>query len=85
MIEVLEEIKTNRIKSTGYENLHRELLRKFDELMHEQRLNRRDLAARIGVGQAVLTRFFSGDNSPRLRTLFRMAEALNCELEIKIK
>jgi len=49
----------------------------------EAGLTQRELAERIGVSQAVIARFESGENSPRVDTLARVADALDYDVEVK--
>lgn len=39
-----------------------------------------DLAEKLGITQPSYAKLESGDSSPNLRTICRLAEALNCDL-----
>ena len=68
----------------GYEALEPEyrLARSIIEARIEQKLTQSELAARAGVGQAVIARLESGTQNPRLTTISRVANALGKELSL---
>lgn len=43
-----------------------------------------ELARRMGVSQAVVSRLLSGEHSPRLDTVAAAAKALGCRIEIRL-
>lgn len=48
------------------------------------KLSQRELAARVGVTQAVIGRLESGEHSPRLETVVDVASALGMRLDVKL-
>ena len=48
-------------------------------------LTQRELARRMGVSQAVIARLESAEHSPLLDTLVAVADALDCELQLRFK
>ena len=50
-----------------------------------QGITQRELAEKAGIRQATIVEIESGKGNCRLSTLFQIAEALNCELEIKLR
>lgn len=51
----------------------------------ELSLSQRELAELCGTTQSAIARFESGARPPKLDTLIRIAEALDCELEVTFR
>ena len=49
------------------------------------RLSQRELAERVGTTQSAIARLERGGRPPRIDTLLRIAEALDCDLTIELK
>jgi len=47
-------------------------------------LSQRDLAERCGTTQSAIARLERGGRPPRIDTLLRIAEALNCDLVVEL-
>jgi transcriptional regulator with XRE-family HTH domain len=47
-------------------------------------LSQRELAERVGVTKTVISRLESGEHSPRLETVYDIAKALGCRLDVKL-
>lgn len=48
-----------------------------------RKMSQRELAERIGVTKTVVSRLESGQHSPRLETVYDLARALGCRLDLK--
>ncbi|WP_332643318.1 helix-turn-helix domain-containing protein [Aeromicrobium sp.] len=48
-------------------------------------LSQRELAELCGTTQSAIARFESGTRPPKLDTLIRIAEALDCELDVEFR
>ena len=48
-------------------------------------LSQQELAALVGTTQSAIARFERGGRPPRVDTLLRMAEALDCELVVQFR
>jgi transcriptional regulator with XRE-family HTH domain len=64
-----------------YEALGRAMARRRAELGVSQR----ELAALTGTTQSAIARLESGSRAPRLDTLLRVAHALGCELDVRLR
>ena len=51
----------------------------------EQGLSQADLAALVGTTQSAIARLESGGRPPRIDTLLRIAEALDCDLAVELR
>lgn len=51
----------------------------------ERGLSQADLAALVGTTQSAIARLESGGRPPRIDTLLRIAEALDCELIVELR
>jgi len=50
----------------------------------ERGLSQRELAALVGTTQSAIARLESGGRPPRIDTLLRIADALDCELRVSL-
>jgi ribosome-binding protein aMBF1 (putative translation factor) len=50
----------------------------------QQGLSQRDLAERVGTTQSAIARLESGGRPPRIDTLLRIADALECDLHVAL-
>jgi DNA-binding XRE family transcriptional regulator len=48
-------------------------------------LSQRELAELVGTTQSAIARLEAGGRPPRIDTLLRIAEALNCELSVELR
>ena len=48
-------------------------------------LSQRDLAERVGTTQSAIARLESGGRPPRIDTLLRIADALDCDLHVELE
>jgi ribosome-binding protein aMBF1 (putative translation factor) len=48
-------------------------------------LSQRELAALVGTTQSAIARLEAGGRPPRIDTLIRIAEALDCELTVELR
>ena len=69
------ELEAPLIKTRSITRLYGERLRKAREAA---KINQRDAAERIGISQATLSRFESGETQPDFRTFHRMGEVYSC-------
>ena len=51
----------------------------------ERGLSQRELAERTGTTQSAIARLESGGRPPRIDTLLRIADALDCDLHVELK
>jgi transcriptional regulator with XRE-family HTH domain len=51
------------------------------QLLEEREMTQLDLAARVGVTRAAMSRYVSGDREPRFVTLVRIAEELDVHVD----
>jgi transcriptional regulator with XRE-family HTH domain len=52
--------------------------------MHELKLNQSDLAERLGCTRARVSLLLHQSHSLNLRTIFRVAEALECDVTLQV-
>lgn len=76
MTEVKGRRSTNPLTRSFAEQVDREIER--------QGISQRELAKRLGVSEARVSVLLSGRQSPSLDTIRGVAEALNCDIEIRI-
>ena len=50
----------------------------------ERGLSQRELAQRVGTTQSAIARLESGGRPPRIDTLLRIADALECDLHVEL-
>lgn len=62
----------------GNENTFPERL---ETLLKERGITQLELAARVGVTRAAMSRYVSGDREPRFATLLRIAQELEVDLD----
>ena len=66
-----------------------DVYRAFGERIAQERarrsLSQRDLAELTGTTQSAIARLEGGSRAPRLDTLLRVANALDCELELELR
>ena len=55
------------------------------EQRHARNLSQQDLAELCGTTQSAIARFERGGRPPRIDTLLRIAEALDCELVVQFR
>jgi transcriptional regulator with XRE-family HTH domain len=48
-------------------------------------LSQRELAARVGTTQSAIARLERGGRPPRIDTLLRIADALDCDLSVELR
>jgi len=80
--EILEEAR----KGVSYKT-HKILLEttaRLYERMKEKKLNFSKLAKKLGVSRARISALFSCEHNVNLKTLVAVADALDCDLEIKL-
>jgi predicted transcriptional regulator len=58
---------------------------KVAERRQEQGLSQRELAELVGTTQSAIARLERGGRPPRIDTLLRIADALECELVVDLK
>lgn len=59
-----------------------ELTEKIVEIMDRNKVNRAELANRLGVSNAYITKLLNGNPNLTIKSLVSIASALNCDLEI---
>jgi transcriptional regulator with XRE-family HTH domain len=57
---------------------------KIREALRRQKLTQRELARRAGVTEAAISHILSATGNPTVRTLARIADAMNCQLRIRL-
>lgn len=62
-----------------------QVARQLVALRLKRGLSRKDLASRVGTTQSVIARIESSRHNPTVRTLARLAEALDAEGRIEIR
>jgi ribosome-binding protein aMBF1 (putative translation factor) len=62
-----------------------ELIESIIRRRMELNMSQEDLAAKVGTGQAVVSRLESGNANPTLASLAGIAKALDAELRIELK
>jgi transcriptional regulator with XRE-family HTH domain len=55
------------------------------EQRHARDLSQAELAGLVGTTQSAIARLESGGRPPRIDTLLRIADALDCELEVELR
>lgn len=83
----LEKRLARRSGTTGLETerLFLDLTESFVRTMAAKNVKRAELARRMGVDRAVVTRVMAGDRNVTLRTLVSVAASLGCRLKIEIE
>ncbi len=62
-----------------------ELIESIIRRRTELKMTQKELADKLGTGQAVISRLESGNANPTLASLAEIAEALDAELSIELK
>jgi len=62
-----------------------ELIESIIRRRMELKMSQEDLAAKVGTGQAAISRLESGNANPTLASLAEIAEALDADLRIELK
>ena len=57
---------------------------KVVERRNEMNLSQRELAELVGTTQSAIARLERGGRPPRIDTLLRIAEALDCDLQVEL-
>jgi len=60
---------------------HTDFAKRLEALLEERGMTQLELAARVGVTRAAMSRYVSGDREPRFVTLVRIAEELDVRVE----
>jgi len=78
-LEVLERI----VKPDGY--LFSQIADRVSERRTELGLSQRELAQLVGTTQSAIARLERGGRPPRIDTLLKIADALECELVVELR
>jgi transcriptional regulator with XRE-family HTH domain len=62
-----------------------EIARQLAEQRRARALSQQELAVLVGTTQSAVARIERGDRPPKIDTLLRIANALDCELEIHLR
>src|SRR5919201_899444 len=93
----MSEDETSRRRETAFERLRERLSHADDgwffaqiadrvvERRHELRLSQAELAELCDTTQSAIARLESGGRPPRIDTLLRIANALDCELVVQLR
>ena len=85
------------VRKTALERLHEKIVAgdrgwffasiadKVAQRRIERGLSQRELAERVGTTQSAIARLERGGRPPRIDTLLRIAEALDCELLVELR
>lgn len=60
---------------------HADFAKRLEALLQVRGMTQLELAARVGVTRAAMSRYVSGDREPRFVTLVRIAEELDVSVE----
>lgn len=61
-----------------------DITEKLCEMMELRGVTKKELAERLGRTQACVTHFLTGRDMPTLRTVVRMFDALDCDVEVVV-
>jgi transcriptional regulator with XRE-family HTH domain len=61
-----------------------EVISELIRARNREGLTQRELGRRMGVSQAVVSRLFSGEHSPRIDTIAAAARAMGYDLEVRL-
>lgn len=83
----LKEEREKRGKNYRYYlyGLINEITYKIESLMELQKISRKELAERLGVSKSSISRILNGNRNMTLETLTKVAYALGCKPEVKLK
>ena len=84
-IERLREKALDRMAGDEFDGYYAELARKVVEQRLARDLSQGELAELCGTTQSAIARLESGERPPRIDTLLRIANALDCELDIELR
>ena len=62
-----------------------DVLKGLADEMEIQGVSRAELSRRLGMTRAAVTKFFSGERSPQLRTVVKFAQALDLRVHIELR
>jgi len=62
-----------------------DITEKIQEVMHNRGINRIDLAKKMGVNRASISQFLNEGSNITIKRLLKIAEALDCTVNIKIE
>ena len=85
---VLERLREKALERPGadeFDAYYAELARKVAEQRLSRELSQAELAELCGTTQSAIARLESGERPPRIDTLLRIANALDCELEVELR
>lgn len=83
--QVREELFRNPKVKKAYEDLQPEfaIVQALIDARVKKKISQKDLAKRMGTGQAVISRLENANASPSLSLIKRLANALNLKVELK--
>lgn len=83
----LDRLRRREPPAGGDEHAHfyARLAAQVSERRGARRLSQRELAALCATTQSAIARLESGGRPPRIDTLLRLAEALDCELLVELR
>lgn len=67
------------------QELHDHILFSVRNRMTELRINDAELGFKAHIAQSAISRFFKGTHVPSLKTITRVADALDMDLEVLLK
>jgi transcriptional regulator with XRE-family HTH domain len=76
---------TGRERQPEEERLFRDIARKVAAERSRRALTQEELAELCGTTQSAIARIERGLRPPRIDTLLRIANALDCELQVKLR
>ncbi len=84
-LERLREKALERAEADEFDAYYAALARKVTEQRLARELSQAELAELCGTTQSAIARLESGERPPRIDTLLRIANALDCELEVELR
>lgn len=67
------------------QDLHDDILVSVRNRMRELEINDAELGFKSRIAQSAISRFFKGTHIPSLKTIFRVAEALDMDVRVELK